>query len=820
MPDNENTITTIFQADISQFSSSTQQLNQYIRTINSEFANATAGMGKWSDSTDGLQAKITQLNGILDAEKKKLANLESQYKALQDAGEGNSYQARQLAIQINNQKAVIGKTEKQVDEYTKSLKELTDAGVKTRQELDDLNKKVKDNGEASESTAKKIMGGLGKGLLGIAGATAGAVTGFLALGESTRDFRKEQAQLETAFVTAGHSAETMKKTYAEFNAVLGDTSKTTEAMQQLAQFTKSEEELADYTNILTGVFATYGEALSTEGLAEGINHTIKLGEVQGSLADALEWGGISVDDFNAKLEKCSTEQERNALISETLNKLYGEQAQHYKENNKDIIEAEKAQTRLTQAMATLGAVAEPIMTMLKNALAGLLEAIQPFVKLVGEGLKGAFEGAKDGASKLAQGLTGLAESLINKVSEMIPKVVDIILKLIPSIISSIANAIPSLISTLASVVSQVISALGTMIPSIIQTIIDTIPQWVQAIMDALPVLLDGITQLVMGIVEALPSLIQSLLQALPMIIQTIIDGLNSFIPQLIEAAITLLMAIVDAIPTLLQAINDNLPKIITTIIDGLLSMIPQLIDGAIKLLMSFIEALPTLIQALVKEIPTIVTTIVRVLTSRIDDVINGAIELLSGIISAIPMIISQLIKEMPTIIKTMVEGLIDGIPDMIKAGADLLGGLFEGLLNPKVIWENIKKLGNSILDNVKSFFGIKSPSRLFKEEIGENLALGIGEGFDDEIGAVTKDMKKSLKGLNAQVGIDAKGFDSINSLKMPNQNMFGELVDLIKSLSKGNVINNYNFDYSFEKMETSKLALHKAVLETKRAIGG
>ena len=70
----ENTINTIFKADISQFSASTQQLNTYIKTVNSEFGVATASMGKWSDSTDGLQAKITQLNKTLEAEKLKLWN--------------------------------------------------------------------------------------------------------------------------------------------------------------------------------------------------------------------------------------------------------------------------------------------------------------------------------------------------------------------------------------------------------------------------------------------------------------------------------------------------------------------------------------------------------------------------------------------------------------------------------------------------------------------------------------------------------------------------------------------------------------------------
>ena len=78
----ENTITTVFKADISQFSSSTQQLNQYIKTVNSEFDVATSTLGKWSDSTDGLTAKITQLNKVLEAEKMKLSDMKKRYEEM------------------------------------------------------------------------------------------------------------------------------------------------------------------------------------------------------------------------------------------------------------------------------------------------------------------------------------------------------------------------------------------------------------------------------------------------------------------------------------------------------------------------------------------------------------------------------------------------------------------------------------------------------------------------------------------------------------------------------------------------------------------
>lgn len=786
----ENTITTVFRADISQFSASTQELNRYIKTVNSEFDVATAGMGKWSDTTDGLTAKITQLNKVLQAEKMKLDDMRKRYDELKKAGKENSKEAQNLAININKQTATVKDAEGQIKHYEQSLKDL---------------------GDTSSSVGGKIAKGLGGVLAGIGATAVGAVGGFLALGESTREYRQGLNQLETAFGRVGFSAEDTYNAFNYFGSVLGDTRKAQETMLVLGQLVESEKELESWTDTLTGVFATYGEAIPLESMSEAIVLASKQAVAEGGLADALEWGGVNLENFNKKLESLNSEEERSAYIQDTLNGLYGEAAEQYKELNKDVLEASTAQTNLEHAMAKLGAVAEPIMTMLKNAIADLLMALEPAVKLMGEGLKGAFEGSADGAKKFADGLTGIVNTLLGKITEALPKIVDVAIELIPSLINAILGAIPNLVSTLLTVVSKIVGALGKMIPSIIQKIIEVIPQLVESIVNALPLILEGITQLVLGIVQALPSLIENLVSALPVIINTIIDGLISFIPQLIDASITLLMAIVDAIPVIIEALIPQIPKIVNSVIDGLLNMLPVLLDGAVKLLTAIIDAIPILIQKLIPQIPKIVTTIIKTLTSRIGDLINGALQLFMGIVDAIPLLIQKLIPQIPTIIKSIVSGLIEGLPDMIKAGADLLGGLVKGLLNPEAIWNAVKSLGKSILSGIKSFFGIKSPSRVFKDQIGKNLALGIGEGFDDEIGAVTKDMQKHMKTITPALQVDTSVVGS--------NGWVNQLADLIGS-RESKVVNNYKFDYKFEKMETSKIALHKAQLETKRVIGG
>ncbi|MCC8069427.1 MAG: hypothetical protein LIO71_06735, partial [Ruminococcus sp.] len=105
MATNEET-TTKFKVDISQLKAQFQEAQRSIRLVNSEFKNATAGMDDWSKTSDGLNAKIKQLNGVLDSEKSKLNSLKEQYALVVQQEGDNSKSAQELAIKINNQEAV------------------------------------------------------------------------------------------------------------------------------------------------------------------------------------------------------------------------------------------------------------------------------------------------------------------------------------------------------------------------------------------------------------------------------------------------------------------------------------------------------------------------------------------------------------------------------------------------------------------------------------------------------------------------------------------------------------------------------------------
>ena len=252
--------------------------------------------------------------------------------------------------------------------------------TKANQALDDVSEKAGSTGNEVSSAVSKIgtvAGNIAKGI-GIAGAAIGGA--WIAAIEGSREYRAEMGLLDGAFKASGHSSAEAKQTYSDLNAVLGDTEQAVEAAQHIAMIADNEKEMNDLTAIGTGVFQRFGQSLPLEGLMEGILHTSSLGEVQGSLADALEWSGITVEDFNDQLAKCSTEEERQDLIMKTLKDTYGAAAEQYKETNKDVIAARKAQEKLTDAFAELGRIGEPILTAIKEKVAEMASAAIPHLE--------------------------------------------------------------------------------------------------------------------------------------------------------------------------------------------------------------------------------------------------------------------------------------------------------------------------------------------------------------------------------------------------------------------------------------------------------
>lgn len=800
MAKEENVVGGKFQIDISDLKKGLADANRQIRLSNSEFQAAAAGMGDWTKSEEGLTAKIKQLNTNIDVQKQKVGALQKEYEAVAAEKGANSKEAQNLQIRINAETKALKESESELDKVTKSL--------------NDFGKETEDAGEKTSSFSDKLktVGGVaGKAVAGLGAAAAGLVTGFLALGEATQDTIEDMGKLEAAYTSAGHSAETGEKAFKGMVGILGETDQSVEAVNHLAKLTKSEEELAKWTDIAAGVYGTFGDSLPIEGLTEAANETAKVGQVTGPLADALNWAGISEDKFNEQLAACNSEQERATLITDTLSATYMDAANAYKEVNGDLIAAREATANMNTAMADMGRVAMPITTAFKNMATEIINSLLPGLEQFGSGLTGVLNGTEGAADQLTNGIQTMVTGLTQKLTEAIPVIVNVANALIPALLNGIVAALPALVEgaaqiivtlanaliaalpQLTTVIMQIlislINVITTALPQIVTAIIEIIPQIINALLAALPQLLQAAIQLLMAIVQAIPTIIQALITALPQIITTIINAVVQAVPQLLQGAIQLLMAIVDAIPIIIQQLLPQLPTIINTILNALINAIPQLLQAAIQFLMAIIQAIPTIIRALIANLPMIISTITTNLVKNLPLLLRAAIELFMGIIKAIPQIVVELGRNMPQIISAITSALADAVPQMMSAGGDLIRGVWQGISDVgDWLREKISGFFGGVVDNIKSFFGIKSPSRKMANLIGKPMAQGVGVGFEKEMKSVKTGIVKSM---NMDFGVNTIG----NNTTAPTANVTSR---------KGNVIyftQNNNSPKSLSRLE-------------------
>lgn len=239
---------------------------------------------------------------------------------------------------------------------------------------------VTDVAKSGETLSNKLKTGfdkIKKGAAVVTGAVSAIGVGLLALEKTAEETRISQGKLATAFEAAGMGADAAKEAYNGFYGLLGDTDTATEASQLLAKLAENEQDISTWTNIAAGVMGTFGDSLPIESLIEASNETAKVGTVTGTLADALNWAGISEDEFNEKLAACTSESERNRLIMNTLSGTYDEAADAFYRNNEAIVKSRENQASLNESLAKVGEAVAKV----KNAF---LEQFAPAIDAVAE----------------------------------------------------------------------------------------------------------------------------------------------------------------------------------------------------------------------------------------------------------------------------------------------------------------------------------------------------------------------------------------------------------------------------------------------------
>ncbi len=338
--------------------------------------------------------------------------------------------------------------------------------------------------------------------------------------------------------------------------------------------------------------------------------------------------------------------------------------------------------------------------------------------------------------------------------------------LIGTFVESVATAASNIVPR----VTQILSGIGEAITQIAPVISEQIPKMLS---DALPPLLDAAINLVAGaangVIAVLPDILNTALDALPQLI----DAAGSIITNLFNALIEAAPMIVDAGVDLLDQLTDGLidgipnliariPEIIEKFLNYITTRLPDILkkggEISMKLQDGIIQAIPQLVAAL----PQIITSIVNFVTQNLPLIVETGVKMLVNMITGIIKAIPQLVEALPQIIDAICSGIENLLPSIVDIGAEIVKGLWEGIKSlGSWIKEKVSGFFSGIVDSVKGLLGIHSPSRVFAG-IGENMALGLGEGFDDEFSSVRKRIESGLdfSGKSPRISITAKAYQS------------------------------------------------------------
>ncbi len=610
----------------SEFRAAITNINQNIKTLGTEMKAVTSAYDRNDQSAEKLTAQNEVLNKQIDAQKEKLAKLnEGLTEATKAFGE-NDNRTLKWKASVNTATADLNKMERQLSQNNEALEHIDDG-------LDEAGDGMEDLGSQAENTGGKLsamtvaMGTLiSAGVEAAVSAVGELVSSLLNLDSATEEYRAAQGKLQTAYEAAGYSSDSAQTAYREFYKILGDTDTAVEASQLLAKLADNEQDLTKWTQIAAGVSGTFGDSLPIEGLIESANETAKVGQITGSLADALNWAGISEDEFNAKLAECTDESDRNRLIMSTLSGTYDEASAAFYRNNEAIVAARDAQASLDES---LGRVGEAVANIKTSVQADFMPSITQML----DGIAALASGDESGVDQLTQGITEFADTLAEKA----PQAAEAAGQLMGALLEAISASLPSLLEAGGTVLGEIVSGILAGLPDMGGAGLELVTTLTQGIGSALPELIPAGVDAVLQLVETLtnPDSLGELIDAAPSLITALAEGLIKALPKLAQRTPEIIGNIVATLAANLPKIGAAAVEIILTLAAGLVGAIPELVAAVPKLIVSIVGGFSKAgedFRGIGKNIVTGVWTGIQNMGRWIRDKVTG---FFSGITSAV-----------------------------------------------------------------------------------------------------------------------------------------------------------------------------------------
>lgn len=637
--------------------------------------------------------------------------------------------------------------------------------------------------EKGFSTSIKKIGSIAKGGLAvIGGAVAGVATAFGVMTKNALDsyasleqniggvetLFKDSAQkvidsAENAYKTAGLSANAYMETVTSFSASL---------LQSLG---KDTEKAADYADRAIIDMSDNANKMGTsmemiqnayQGFAKQ-NYTmldnLKLGyggtasEMYRLLQDAAnlneEFASTAKFSMDSKghLEANFADITEAIHIVQTEMGITGTTAKEASETiSGSIASAKGAFDNFLNGTGSPEALAESMVTAGKNVLKGLgeivprlLQTLPEVGKLIQENLVNSLSG--DSMQKIVEAGKNAVMSLIDGMLASVPTIIPVALNFVKLIADTVITNVPTLIQKGYELLSNLVDGFVKAIPEALPKILDFVQGIGDKLAEAAPILIQKGFELLQKLVEGIITAVPILISRVPEIISTFANIINDNFPTILMKGAQLLgqlvLGLIQSIPTLIA----NIPKIISAIVDTLMAF--QWLNlgrGIIKFLGDGIGAMKDFVVKKGFEILTGLKNTLMNLPSTLANIGKSAMHGLGNTISGLV----SYVKTAALKIASGIESAILTLPGkMLSIGKNIVQGLWDGIsdMTGWVIGK-IQGFGESVLGGIKDFFGIKSPSRLMRDEVGKYMAQGVGVGFEKNIPVkqMTKSMKKAV----------------------------------------------------------------------------
>lgn len=373
-----------------------ERIKQSIDACNAEMEQQKSAASGAGDAMETMSDKVRRQETELASLKREYANIVSESGDAGNSAQRLAMEISSLSSDLKRNKEALSSAADKADEFDNSIEASADSASGAGDGFTIL------KGTIADLASSAIQAAIGK---------VSELVGYLAeLPSATMELRQDLSTLTTSFDTMGFSTNEAKNTWKELYAVFGEDDRAVETANNISKMANNQKELNSWVTITTGIWGSYQDSLPVESLAEASNETAKTGKVTGVLADALNWSSDAADKFakymsddvvtaedafNVALSECTTEQERQKLITETLTDLYGGAADTYRDTAGAQMEAKEATAANMQAEADLAATIEPVTTEFTNLKTELLEGATPAIEKMSEKMTDAMKWMKE-----------------------------------------------------------------------------------------------------------------------------------------------------------------------------------------------------------------------------------------------------------------------------------------------------------------------------------------------------------------------------------------------------------------------------------------